>query len=59
MKFCNENGVGFAVAPMTLLLYPLSGTADDGIMDTQMVCNFPQWKYCMGNWFVQVRTAVS
>jgi hypothetical protein len=35
-------GVGLAIAPMTTLLYPLHGTADDGIMDTQMVCNLPQ-----------------
>jgi hypothetical protein len=33
---------GLVIAHMTTLLYPLNGTADGGIMDTQMACNFPQ-----------------
>jgi hypothetical protein len=30
-----RTGVGLAIAPMTTLLYPLNGTADDGIIEEE------------------------
>jgi len=36
-------GSGRAIAHMTSLLNPLSGTDEGGIMDTRMDCNFLQF----------------